>query len=72
MFVQNHSAVCKVTDVKLERTVTPTLCAQNGRADSWQMKKHADNLIPKAFCVKVLKEMLETTTTVSELVTGRR
>lgn len=28
MFVQNHSAVCEVSDVKLERTVTPTLRAE--------------------------------------------
>lgn len=72
MFAQNHSAVSKVTGAKLERTVTPTLCMQNGRADSWQMKKCAENLILKAFCAKTVPEIVETTTTVSDLVMGRR
>lgn len=71
VFAQNHSAVCKITGAELERTVTPTLCVQNGRADSWQMKKCAENLIPKAFCAKTVQTMLETTTTVSDLVMGR-
>lgn len=66
MFVQNHSAVCKVTGAKLEGTVTPTLCMQNGRADFWRMKKRAENLILKAFCAKTLQEVSETTTTVSD------
>lgn len=71
MFAQYHSAVYEVTSAKLERTVTPTLCVQNGRADSWR-RKCGENLILNAFYAKVLQEILETTTTASELVMARR